>query len=370
MEARIIRRSDSEISDENDESYLIERRPRRTPRIKTERYWKRIPKESHPAEGIRKGFKPHDPLGDEARRPPVDRIDRVEKVPKPKRRWRLWGCFLIFLSALVILGGLLLLFLDYRTSIGPRPESLAGTSIFSPSANILLIGSDTRQKDKKGRADTIMILHVSALRSKNVLLSIPRDTKVLLEGHGEGKINAAYAYGGPDLLVRSVENLTDLRINHVVELDFEGFVKLVDAMGGVTITVQEPLVDPLSGANFQPGTYHMDGEQALAFVRSRATASADLGRIERQQHFLKEMLKQLLSPATLIRSPQLFLSLTNYVKTDMNAMQMITSGTLSGFGLKGFEAYTIPGKPAMIGGISYIVVDEAEVKSFVKEKVK
>lgn len=370
MEARIIRRSDSEISDENDESYLIERRPRRTPRIKTERYWKRIPKESHPAEGIRKGFKPHDPLRDEARRPPVDRIDRVEKVPKPKRRWRLWGCFLIFLSALVILGGLLLLFLDYRTSIGSPPESLAGTSIFSPSANILLIGSDTRQKDKKGRADTIMILHVSALRSKNVLLSIPRDTKVLLEGHGEGKINAAYAYGGPDLLVRSVENLTDLRINHVIELDFEGFVKLVDAMGGVTITVQEPLVDPLSGANFQPGTYHMDGEQALAFVRSRATASADMGRIERQQHFLKEMLKQLLSPATLIRSPQLFLSLTNYVKTDMNAMQMITSGTLSGFGLKGFEAYTIPGKPAMIGGISYIVVDEAEVKSFVKEKVK
>jgi anionic cell wall polymer biosynthesis LytR-Cps2A-Psr (LCP) family protein len=82
------------------------------------------------------------------------------------------------------------------------------------------------------------------------------------------------------------------------------------------------------------------------------------------------MLKQLLSPTTLIRSPQLFLSLTNYVKTDMNAIQMMTSAALSGFGLKGFEAYTIPGKPATIGGISYIVVDEAEVKDFVKEKVK
>ncbi|GFP33665.1 hypothetical protein HKBW3S42_02002, partial [Candidatus Hakubella thermalkaliphila] len=205
-----------ELKGQKDGGQAIERRPRRTPRIKTERYWKRIPKESHPAEGVRKGFKFHDPLVDGTRRPPVDRIDKIEKVRKPKRRWRLSGCFLIFLSALVILGCLLLLFLDYRTTMGPRLESLAGTSIFSPSVNILLIGSDTRQKDEEGRADTIMILHLSALRFKNILLSIPRDTKVPLEGHGEGKINAAYAYGGPNLLVRSVENLTDLRINHVI----------------------------------------------------------------------------------------------------------------------------------------------------------
>jgi len=276
------------------------------------------------------------------------------------RRGCFSNCFVTFLILVILLSCGLFLWADLSTSLTERPASLDKTGLFSTTANILILGSDTRESGESGRADTIMILGLKMFRKSNSLLSIPRDSRVEIEGHGIGKINAAYFYEGQDLMVSTVKNLTDLKINHIIEMDFQGFKELVDAVGGVTINVSERLVDDKSGANFEPGTYLMDGDQALAYVRSRATASADLGRIERQQYFLRQLMKRLADPSVFVlRSPKIFLALKNNVKTDMNAAHLFKYGIfMAWFGLKSLNAETLPGKTATIDGVSYIVIDQ------------
>jgi len=278
------------------------------------------------------------------------------------RRGCFSNCFVTFLILVILLSCGLFLWADLSTSLTERPASLDKTGLFSMTANILILGSDTRESGESGRADTIMILGLKMFRKSNSLLSIPRDSRVEIEGHGIGKINAAYFYEGQDLMVSTVKNLTDLKINHIIEMDFQGFKELVDAVGGVTINVSERLVDDKSGANFEPGTYLMDGDQALAFVRSRATASADLGRIERQQYFLRQLMKRLADPSVFVlRSPKIFLALKNNVKTDMNAAHLFKYGIfMAWFGLKGLNAETLPGKTATIDGVSYVVIDQGK----------
>ena len=276
------------------------------------------------------------------------------------RRGCFGNCFVTFLIIVILSSCGLFFWADLSTSLTERPASLDNTGLFSTNVNILILGSDTRQSGESGRADTIMILGLKMFRMSNSLLSIPRDSKVEIEGHGVGKINAAYYYEGQDLMISTVKNLTGLKINHVVEMDFQGFKELVDAVGGVTINVSERLVDDKSGANFEPGTYMMDGDQALAFVRSRATASADLGRIERQQYFLKQLMKRLADPSVFVlRSPKIFLALKDNVKSDMNVAHLFKYGVFMALlGLKNLNAETLPGNTATIDGVSYIVIDQ------------
>lgn len=281
------------------------------------------------------------------------------------RRGCFSNCFITFLILVILLSCGLFLWADLSTSLTERPASLDKTGLFSTTANILILGSDTRESGESGesgRADTIMILGLKMFRKSNSLLSIPRDSRVEIEGHGIGKINAAYFYEGQDLMVSTVKNLTDLKINHIIEMDFQGFKELVDAVGGVMINVSERLVDDKSGANFEPGTYLMDGDQALAYVRSRATASADLGRIERQQYFLRQLMKRLADPSVFIlRSPKIFIALKNNVKTDMNAAHLFKYGIfMAWLGLKSLNAETLPGKTATIDGVSYVVIDQGK----------
>ena len=126
------------------------------------------------------------------------------------------------------------------------------TPIESPEepVTILILGRDSLDTEgERGRADTIMLLYLDPTELTGSLLSIPRDTLVEIPGHGEDKINAAYAYGGEELMIKTIQDLIGAEINHYVTLDFQGFINLVDAMGGVDITIDRPLVDPKSGAN-------------------------------------------------------------------------------------------------------------------------
>ncbi|GFP26404.1 hypothetical protein HKBW3S25_01897, partial [Candidatus Hakubella thermalkaliphila] len=138
--------------------------------------------------------------------------------------------------------------------------------------NILIVGKDARpelQDGGPGRADAIMLLRLDPRLMKGYLISVLRDTRVEIPGYGAHNINAALAWGGEELLIQVVQDFLGLPIHHYVTVDFEGFKKLVDVLGGVDVVVNQPLIDELSGANFPVGEHHLDGEQALAFVRSR-----------------------------------------------------------------------------------------------------
>lgn len=170
----------------------------------------------------------------------------------------------------------------------------------TPVQNWLLVGSDSRaDRDDAGddgprwrpggqRADTIMLVHLPADRSRVYLVSLPRDAWVPIDGHGTAKINAALSYGGPPLLIATVEQLTGVRVDHFAMLDFAGFELMTDALGGVDVRVAETVTDPLRDVTWTAGTHRLDGEQALQFVRQRHNLpGGDFDRIKRQQAFLK-----------------------------------------------------------------------------------
>lgn len=172
---------------------------------------------------------------------------------------------------------------------GDRPAEQDGTTY-------LLVGSDSRkglskaQNRKLGtggvgdvgqRTDTIMLLHTGD--GPSLLLSIPRDSLVPIPGHGTTKINAAFAYGGPKLLIKTIEQNTGVRIDHYVEIGFAGFVNAVDAVGGITICPTTRMVDPRANLNIKKGCQEADGPTALGYARSRHTDPA-LGDITRARH--------------------------------------------------------------------------------------
>ena len=180
----------------------------------------------------------------------------------------------------------------------------------------LLVGSDSRQGlsiDEQnalatggdlgnGRTDTLLLLHIGGLFAGTppTLVSLPRDSYVPIPGYGEDKINAAYAIGGAPLLAQTVEQATGIRLDHYAEVGFGGFAQLVDAVGGVTMCPAEPIDDPLAGINLPAGCQELDGRTALGFVRSRATARADLDRMANQRAFMSALLSRALSPGVLL----------------------------------------------------------------------
>lgn len=223
---------------------------------------------------------------------------------------------------------------DDRPAMAPAPSASASTSApaVPPSTgalNILVLGSDSRSGaenaalgggDSGGaRSDTAMVVHLDEGRTSATVVSIPRDTLVTrpacpLESGGSAPavsgamFNSAYAVGGPVCAVKTVEALTDVRMDHYVEIDFSGFADLVDALGGVTVTTDEDIDDDLSHLHLAAGTHHLDGTRALALARTRHGVGdgSDLGRIGLQQKLVKALLEQTASAGLLTDPARLY----------------------------------------------------------------
>ena len=149
------------------------------------------------------------------------------------------------------------------------------------------------------RTDTIMLLHIGS--GPNLLMSIPRDSIVPIPGHGETKINAAFAYGGPQLLVQTVENATGIRVDHYVEIGFGGFVNAVDAVGGVEICPTQAMKDPLANLDIPKGCQQADGITALGYSRSRHVyADSDFTRVLHQREVVSAVGHEAVSPWSVI----------------------------------------------------------------------
>lgn len=218
-------------------------------------------------------------------------------------------------------------------------------TVKGPGQNILLLGSDTRSGSEAAlvsgsRADTIMLMHIPADGKGVYLVSIMRDTWVNIPGYGPAKINAALNYGGISLQVATVENLVGVKIDHVAEMEFEGFKSLVNSVGGVD--VQVPFDFDINAWSFRRGTQHMDGGAALAFVRARYQfADGDYQRVRNQRAFLRGLYSTMKAKGALnnVASFQSAVeSVAGYVRVDqgLNAMQIaqlaapvLTSGDTS-----------------------------------------
>ncbi|MFD5585377.1 LCP family protein [Streptomyces sp. NPDC127063] len=269
-----------------------------------------------------------------------------------------------------------------------RPASGEGT-------NYLIVGSDSREgmskEEKKKlhtgsaegkRTDSMMILHVGG--NGDTLISLPRDSDVEIpsyKGSESGKtypatgrhtkLNAAYAEDGPELLVRTVEYNTGLHIDHYVEIGFAGFANIVDAVGGVEITIDKPFKDKYSGADFQAGKQTLDGEQALAFVRTRhAFAASDLERTKNQQKFLAALAHQVATPGTVLNPFKFYPTMgagldSLIVDKDMGLYDL---GSMF-FAMKGVNGGDGTSMNMPISGSrgGNLVWDKAKVKTLVKE---
>lgn len=250
------------------------------------------------------------------------------------------------------------------SSVNPtETSSPAGAS--TPAVNILFMGVDKRSADV-GRSDAMILMSLNPNTRDVRLLDIPRDTRVEIPGHGTDKINAAYAYGGPALAKASVSQLLGVPVDYYVEIDLAGAAKLIDTLGGVDLTIDRPMDYDDTAQNLHihlsPGPQHLDGEQALGFVRWRSDGLGDIGRISRQQQFIKAIAAQVMTPAVLPKIPSLLIEARKSVKTD------VPLGLQVSLAMAGYRAYqnglvtaTLPGTPKYIDGISYWVPDQQAI---------
>lgn len=245
--------------------------------------------------------------------PPDDAIRYTEPVPRPagiptpgrppRRKRRRWVTPFVMILAILLAWPIgLALWANGRIN---HIDALTGAPN-TPGTTYLLAGSDSRADgavadDGEGqRTDTILILH-KAPNGQTALVSLPRDTYVDIPGHGPGKLNSAYAYGGPQLVTQTVEQITGLTIDHYVEIGMGGVVQIVDAVGGIELCLDYDVDDPFSGLVWTAGCHVSDGNTALAFARMRkADPLGDFGRQARQRQVIGAVVSAAATPATLV----------------------------------------------------------------------
>ena len=242
---------------------------------------------------------------------------------------------------------------------------------------VLILGADRRPGQKRARSDTILVARIDPQTEKVSLLSIPRDTRVKVPGHGMDKITHANAYGGPALAIKTVKGFTGLPIHHYMELDFEGFVNLVDIVGGVTVTLDRPINDKkgasssggVSNVTYIPaGKQKLNGQQALTFVRSRKFADGDFTRIKHQQQFMIALLKKATASKNLPKLPTIAEKAGENVDTDMSIPQLLKmAGAFKGLKSADIKAYTVPGRAGRVGRGSYVIPNESKAEELFRK---
>jgi LCP family protein required for cell wall assembly len=270
--------------------------------------------------------------------------DGGQEPPRPRRRRALKVTLIVCgVLVLIVAGSLSAVYLvsnHYMSSMKrfgnpfasipssarpPRPVGAAAKDV-----TFLVGGVDTRSQvpttgkqaksSARGRTDTLMLVHFIAGGRAAYVVSIPRDSWVPIPGYGDGKINWANYFGGPALAVRTVEQLTKVRVDHIAIIDWDGFRDVTNALGGVTVNVPATSYDPANHVTWTAGTHHLNGAQALLYVRDRyGLASGDFAREQRQQNYLRAVIKQLRARGTLtnpLRTSSVLRALSRAVSVD------------------------------------------------------
>ena len=287
------------------------------------------------------------------------RREMIRKMRNRKLFWSFILCFFIIVGSLTHLG----FNSDFTRLKDDLKSKVTGETIlptFRKPTTIMIMGVDER-KDDVGRSDTLMILSLS--KDNASLLTIPRDTMVYIEKHGYQKINAAYAYGGAKLARKTVEDFLGIDIDHYVAINKARFSEVIDAMGGVDIYVERDMhyEDPWDDngglvIDLKQGRRHLDGDTAIQFVRFR-DSEGDVGRVRRQQAFMRACADKLTEPATLIKIPELLSVAVKAIDTDLTSGEMLAAaGSLKNAESAGnIKTGVVPGWLQYVDNVSYLI---------------
>lgn len=316
-----------------------------------------------------------------------------------RRKQRLITTAVVTVLALLLLG--LTAYLTYHrgmrnlglTSLRqPVPSGQSAASATAPPAaeetgriNVLLFGTD-EEIDQVGRTDTIMLVSLDPRSGDAGVLSIPRDTRVEIPGRGFQRINAANALGGPQLLVRTVEQLLGVPVHYYVAVNFTGFVRFIDALGGIEVDIPRPMKydDYAQGLHIDlpAGRQVLNGQQALHYVRYRGDGLGDValvdpargtydGRVRRQLEFAELVARKVFSVSTLPRLPQLVQELFGMVRTDISldrALALVVSAR--NFDVSRLQTAVLPGTAGTVNGASYWLHDAAKTRVVVDRVIR
>lgn len=233
--------------------------------------------------------------------------------------------------------------------------------------NVLVLGCDEREGESVARADVIIVATLRPEAKEVSMFSLPRDTRVAIEGHGHDKINHAMSYGGIPLVQSSVENLLGIEIDHYVKVNFDGFINVIDALGGVNVEVPTRMYKPLEAIDLLPGYQTLDGADALAFVRWRGDGTGDYGRIERQQQFIAA-LSEKLKGMRLSQALDVASAVMDSIETDMSVKQMTSYGmNVLGMESINIKTYSFVGNELWLNGVNYVEPDMTAIADIVNK---
>ena len=290
----------------------------------------------------------------------------AKQQPKKKTVWPYFVLFMLFIFLAAAAAGAFFAqssLLD-RSKDDRKDELLVARD----KATFMIMGVDERTDDV-GRSDTLMVVTIDPAKNEAALLSIPRDTRVAIPRRGYDKINAAYAYGGEELTQATVEDFLGIRIDHYIIINTHAFQKIVDAIGGIDIDVEKRMYyeDPWDDdggliIDLRPGMQHMDGKTAVTYVRYR-DEEGDIGRVRRQQKFMKACVDAVTTPAIIPRLPGIISGVLDSVRTDLSLRQILEFlGTLKEAQVHGLRTEMVPGRPLYINEVSYWIPDMSELR--------
>lgn len=236
--------------------------------------------------------------------------------------------------------------------------------------NILVLGIDVEAK----LSDVMMLCQIDPIDHTVSMLSIPRDTRVKLNGHN-AKINSAFSHGGVEQVIKSVKELTGLPVHHYFQINTAAFRDTVDALGGVYFTVPRDMdyEDPLQDLyiHLKAGYQLLDGDKAEQLVRFRRYTNGDIDRIAVQQQFIQELISQKLSAAYIIKIPEVYSIIEKNSSTDMSPKEMLSAGKqLLAVDGENFKSFTVPGEGTYIGEVSYYVHYAEDLKTLIETEFK
>ena len=310
---------------------------------------------------------------------------------RTRRRWGRWVLAVVLLVVLLFVVWAVLGYFALRSGVKEANERLPNAAeralapqegaLWTNPTNILVLGADVGYGGRTGpgRADSILVIRTDPDEHRIARLGIPRDLRVQIPGHGEDRINAAYSLGGPALAIRTVESVTGLQINHVVLVDLGSFDDVVEALGGVTVNVEEPILSKFEcprstparcerweGWRFKKGEQELNGRRALVYARVRKNeldpSDSDVTRIDRQQQVTEAIEDKVVSFYGFTRMPFIGDDLVKPLATDLSANELLQLGWVE-FRASETLSCHLGGSIADIGGASVILgsEDNAEI---------
>lgn len=306
-----------------------------------------------------------------------------QQLQKPKKRFSSALFLLTFFCVLVCTLGVVFAIPELGVIFNKLPflklnkpeEQSFNLPLFKKRQNILILGVDKNPDGNdpfsNTRSDTIILVNIDPKHRSINAISIPRDSKVYIAGdYGIQKINSAHAYGGVELTKKTVENTLGVKVDRYIAVNSEAVIHLVDILGGVPVYVEKDMFyHDYSGklnVRLPKGNHVLNGQQAEGYLRFRKDGLGDIGRTSRQQWFLRNLLTQLQTPATITKIPEILNLINEYVKTDMSMYEISNFAAMAkDFNLDNVEVATLPGAPSKKGSISYWILDPEQTQEMV-----